>query len=332
MVAKRLNKLPSHCFGDLGSEPSISLAEVLISINNLRHAAVHRVRTTANGISEMIRLAIRFVCVLGGSTWGKQLEELRRVLDGEIRAMELNKNFLETKLGREMQDIARQRKELDEKEKRALTTMLKEDKDYCLSVGDLLSRSAEQIFAGNTDDGLNLTVAEQDLAPETAEEETSLIVDPELPPQARLASAPERDPHTPQDTSHDEHQPRSDSTVLLDADPDFPTLSDTPGETHHGYKATESQTLDAIGKTNAIPQDSRSASFCTGSGAREPGDCLDPETYMALSRAVDAEIDSYDSQSMCTQPSDKPLQEIHDSAKPGTKTNISADQVRTCSY
>jgi len=333
VVSKRLKKLPSHCFGDLGSEPSMSLSKVLISINDLRHAAVHRVRTTAKGISEMIRSATRFACALGGSAWEKQLAELQQEIDGKIRAMELNKNFLETKLEREMQDVARQRKELDEKEKNALTTMLREDKDHCASIGDLLSRSAERIFAGGMDDGLKLTEADQELSLETAEEkEPSLTVDHELPQQVRLDRPPEGRCSAIRDSSHNQNEPRSDSKVLQEADTGLPTSSDAPGEMHRGTKATEWAVLEAIGENNTIPQDARGASFITDSRVRDLEVSLDQETYAAVSEAVDSKISTYHFHSMCPKLNNKRLEEIHDFVRKQTKLIIPAYQVRTCSY
>lgn len=148
IVVKRSGKLPADCFETL-DDPTLSLADVLISINKLRHSAVHRLPTTARGISELIRSAVRFAKVLRDSSCEAQLEELHLELEGKIRALELNKNFLETKLEQEMQDIARQRRELDEKEKEAVATMLKEDKDYGLLIGVLLSQSVDGIFDRN---------------------------------------------------------------------------------------------------------------------------------------------------------------------------------------
>ncbi|MCJ1247646.1 hypothetical protein MMC30_004861 [Trapelia coarctata] len=163
IVVKRLGKLPADCFETI-DDPTLSLADALISINKLRHSAVHRLSTTAKGISELIRSAARFAKVLRDSSCEAQLEELHQELEGKIRALELNKNFLETKLENEMQDIARQRRELAEKEREAVATMLKEDKDYGSLIGVLLSQSVDGIFdrakteePGNTDVGRTST-------------------------------------------------------------------------------------------------------------------------------------------------------------------------------
>lgn len=145
-IVKRLAKLPSHYSQAFAKDDGTSLANILISINKLRHSAVHRLHTTAKGILEMIHSAARFAKVLRDLTREQQLEDMHHELEGKIRALELNKNFLERKLEQEMQEIARQRSELDEREKGAVVTMLREDKDYSSLIGVLLTHSVKQIF------------------------------------------------------------------------------------------------------------------------------------------------------------------------------------------
>ena len=93
IVAKRIHTLPSQCFGDLDSGNPMSLASVLMSINELRHTAVHRLRTTAKGILEMIRSAIRFAGALRDLTCQQQLDKLPGRLDGNIMLWSLIRIF-----------------------------------------------------------------------------------------------------------------------------------------------------------------------------------------------------------------------------------------------
>lgn len=165
---KRLSKLPSGAFG---RDSDLSPAESLTFINKLRHSAVHRLPTTAKGISEMICSAKRFARSLRDPLREQQFDELKDELDGKIRALELNKNFLETKLGRELEDIARQRRELDEKEKDAIVTMLKEDKDQASLIGGLLSQSIEHILGNSEKQELDVTEAEPTSDHETGAKE-----------------------------------------------------------------------------------------------------------------------------------------------------------------
>ena len=169
VVVKYLSKLPSHCFEGFDSDPPTSLANILISINTLRHSAVHRLHTTAKGILEMIRSATSFARALRDLTCQYKLEELHQELEGKFRALELNKNFLETRVEREMRDIAEQRKLLEEREQQVLVNMLREDKDYGSLIGSLLSQSVDQIFDKVKEDTSEPSEPEQNSAPVTDE-------------------------------------------------------------------------------------------------------------------------------------------------------------------
>ena len=168
---KRLDKLPSSFSSAFANDSTLSLANVLVSANRLRHSAVHRLPTTAKGILEMIHSATRFARVLRDTTREQQFNELHRELEGKIRALELNKNFLETKLEQELQDIAQQRRELDEKEKEAIAAMLREDEDHGSLIGILVSDSVNQIFDESKNKGTEVTDAERNSGRETEGEE-----------------------------------------------------------------------------------------------------------------------------------------------------------------
>ena len=146
VVVKRLGKLPAGCFETSIENPATTLASMLAPISKVRHSAVHRLPTTAKGISEMIRCAIQFAKILRSSACEQQLHKLNHELEGKIHALELNKNFLEAKFEGEMRDIARQRRELEDKEKEALSIMLREDEDYSSLIGTLLSQGVAEIL------------------------------------------------------------------------------------------------------------------------------------------------------------------------------------------
>jgi len=171
IVVKRLDKLPYHRSQAFANDNAISLTNTIISINKLRHSAVHRLPTTAKGILEMIRSATGFARTLRDSTREQQLNELHTELESKIRALELNKNFLETKVEEEMEQIAKQRRELDEREKEAVVTMLREDKDQGSLIGALLSQSVKQIFDKSENKKPEATGAELNSDQEIEQEE-----------------------------------------------------------------------------------------------------------------------------------------------------------------
>ena len=142
ILARRSAQLPVDALKLKGP----SLNEVLFSTNKLRHTAVHRLPTTARGIDQLIQSAMKLAETLSDPLRAAQLEELHCEIDSKIKAMELNKNVLEDNLSQELEEIRRQREELDRKEKDLITTTLKEDLENKSLVGLLLEDSVKKIF------------------------------------------------------------------------------------------------------------------------------------------------------------------------------------------
>ena len=260
IVAKQMHKLPSHCFGDLDTDKNpMSLASVLTSVNELRHTAVHRLRTTAKGILEMIRSATRFAGALGDLSCQQQLDELHGRLDGKIRALELNKNFLESRLEKEMHDLARQREELDKKERNAVSTMRKEDKDYGWLIGTLLSQDVNEILDKRTVDGPNLPEGEQNVGAATEDErEQAPAADSEVFLNASLGSLDGAEPGANQDLGRDQPQPSTPDNSLHHAQLRRPSSASPQGEAcyankHQGERALGDQPDDMSPDLKTFP-------------------------------------------------------------------------------
>ena len=211
---KRLGKLPSSFSPALANDPALPMAHVLIAVNKLRHSAVHRLPTTAKGILEMVHSATRFARVLRNTVCEQQFNELHCELESKIRALELNKNFLETNLEQELQDIARQRRELDEKEKDAIAVMLREDEDHGSLIGMLLSDCVNQIFDEGTNKGTEGAEADQDSDHDTEGEEEQESAgkyhsghESEVDHPIELNLVNSRDNDIKKDEPNDSHQP-----------------------------------------------------------------------------------------------------------------------------
>ncbi|KAH8587971.1 hypothetical protein B0O99DRAFT_731242 [Bisporella sp. PMI_857] len=142
-LAKRLDKFPPSAIDNDSKAP---LEEVFFSTNVLRHTAVHRLTTTAQGIHKMIQLASRLARTLGDHSRAIELENLHLEIGSRIRDMELNKNFLENRLDEQLQAISEQRAELDKKEKEAIATMLQEDQENKLRIGSFLEDAVKNTF------------------------------------------------------------------------------------------------------------------------------------------------------------------------------------------
>lgn len=127
-------------------------SEILTAILNLRHTAVHRVRTTAKGVSILLGSAIKLAQILQDSLRAAQLEELRTEVDSQIRAMELNKNVLEDMASRKIREIQCERERLDRMEAELIHEMLKDDMNNKVLVGKVLENSVHGIFSKRKDD------------------------------------------------------------------------------------------------------------------------------------------------------------------------------------
>lgn len=131
------------------SQASSSLAsfpDLLRTVTTLRHTAVHRLPTTAYGISRLLEAAAALADTLQDPRRASQLEQLRFDFDTKIRALELSKTAIEDKAVRELEEINRRRAELDKMERELRVRMVAEDRDNKALVGRLLEDSVKDIF------------------------------------------------------------------------------------------------------------------------------------------------------------------------------------------
>lgn len=94
-----------------------SVADVLSAVGVIRHAAVHRVRTSAEEISVMLGAAETFANLLYDESRVMQLEQMKTELNTRMNAIEGNQTLMRCKLTEQLEDIARRRAELDRLEK-----------------------------------------------------------------------------------------------------------------------------------------------------------------------------------------------------------------------
>ncbi|KAF1979850.1 hypothetical protein BU23DRAFT_637267 [Bimuria novae-zelandiae CBS 107.79] len=131
VLAKHSAKLPQYVFASSG----FPLNEILFSTHKLRHSAVHRLPTTARGVSQLVESALRLTETLQDHLRAAQLEELHSELDSKTKTMELNKK-----------QIRRQREELDKKDECLRANTLAGDSENKLLIGSLLEESVRKIF------------------------------------------------------------------------------------------------------------------------------------------------------------------------------------------
>ncbi|OTB00697.1 hypothetical protein M426DRAFT_65441 [Hypoxylon sp. CI-4A] len=143
LLTTKADVIPSEAFHLTGMPP---LAELLAATSKLRHSAVHRLWTTARGIQDLVKSAVALAVILGDHKRASQLEEICHELESKIKAMELNKNALENSTTAGLEDIKRQREELDRKEREVIASMVKNDQENRNLIGALLEDSMSRIL------------------------------------------------------------------------------------------------------------------------------------------------------------------------------------------
>ena len=182
-VIKRLGKFPAGAF----AKPDSQISQVLLAVNKLRHSAAHRLRISAKGIIQMADAAVKFAEILSDSVRASQLEELYKELKSNIKSQELNKNYLETKLKDELDDIKRQREELAKREREAVSTMVAEDEDNMHFIGSLLGGRLQKILSGDSaDDEIDGSDQLEDAKVEATDENPSQADSPKEPESPKL--------------------------------------------------------------------------------------------------------------------------------------------------
>ena len=99
----------------------------LVATHPLRHAAVHRLPTSAKSIQKMLDNALYLIKALYDAPSALKLEAVRTDFLAKVQDMELRKNRLENELDDELREIQRQRAALDKREADAKSNMIKQD-------------------------------------------------------------------------------------------------------------------------------------------------------------------------------------------------------------
>ena len=110
-------------------------AEILFGTSNIRHSAVHRLRTSAAGILNMLSAAITFAEAFNDSKRAERVTEIKRQLEASVEEIVQHQNLLERKLTGQLEDLARRRAELDELERSAIKEMLETDREQRTEIG-----------------------------------------------------------------------------------------------------------------------------------------------------------------------------------------------------
>lgn len=118
--------------------------QVLDSMAQLRHTAVHRIRVTVNRVHQYLLDAERLMLLLQDEAASKQLTALRQKAELATEDMKTNKDLLETRAAKQLRRYADQIIELERLQQAAVEEMLKEDKTCQISAAALLENAISQ--------------------------------------------------------------------------------------------------------------------------------------------------------------------------------------------
>lgn len=107
-----------------------SFPDLLSSIAQIRHTAVHRLRITAGRVELFLADAETLTALLADESCVRQLSHLRRETHSVLEEFGRSKDLLESQYKDKCKEIAARRAELDRIEHAAWDTMLEEDKQY----------------------------------------------------------------------------------------------------------------------------------------------------------------------------------------------------------
>ncbi|KAH7208666.1 hypothetical protein DER44DRAFT_720508 [Fusarium oxysporum] len=118
-----------------------ALKELLRSIAQIRHTAVHRLRTNSRGLEQFLADAEDLARILGDNIYTQVISQMRLDAKSTLRELAQNKQFIQLQLEEGREEIAKQRAELDQKEQENLRRMEREDKKYRAIAGKRLQQA-----------------------------------------------------------------------------------------------------------------------------------------------------------------------------------------------
>ncbi|GBF64437.1 hypothetical protein TMEN_7143 [Trichophyton mentagrophytes] len=137
------SSLPADALED---KHKANISEIFEPAVQVRHSAVHRLPVSTKRLEQFVDGATVFVSMLRDPLRESQLRELGVNLKRIIKQLELSKNVQETQLQEKLDDICKQREDLDKREKDAVATMVEEyEENRCLA-GSLLEESIRSVF------------------------------------------------------------------------------------------------------------------------------------------------------------------------------------------
>ncbi|UNI16717.1 hypothetical protein JDV02_003130 [Purpureocillium takamizusanense] len=111
------------------------LGQLLRSVANIRHTAVHRIRVSAKGVEQFLLDAEALALLLGDIKQVDNISKMRRETQAATEELQRNKQFLRSRLEDTLKGLAAQREELKLLEDNAIAELEREDRDYEILAG-----------------------------------------------------------------------------------------------------------------------------------------------------------------------------------------------------
>lgn len=152
-------KIQHRLLGDTATKTPLD--QLLRSVANIRHTAVHRIKVNSRGIEQFLLDAEALTKLLGDIKNTEQIAKLRRATQAATDELQRNKQFVRSRLEDTLRGIEARHKELDCLRDAAIAEMEREEAEY-------------QILAGKSvDDAIAPSVASFSTAFETEREDVT---------------------------------------------------------------------------------------------------------------------------------------------------------------
>lgn len=132
--------------GALEDKHKANISEIFEPVIEVRHSAVHRLPVCTERLERFIDGAMVFVTMLRDPLRESQLQELGVELKRIIKQLELSKHIQETQLQKKLDNIFKQRADLDKREKDAVATVEEEYKENRRLAGLSVEKSIRSVF------------------------------------------------------------------------------------------------------------------------------------------------------------------------------------------
>ena len=121
-----------------------TVAEILSAVGAIRHAAVHRVRTSAEEMLDMLGAAGDFANMLSDESRMIHIQQLRTEIDRRLKSIGQSQTKLQHSLTEELSEIAHRRAELSKLEKERIEAFRATDEQHRNEAGAAIQSYLEK--------------------------------------------------------------------------------------------------------------------------------------------------------------------------------------------